>query len=285
MSERKTDVLDILKREVAPAIGSLELVSVAYCTAAATSIVGGWAAEIEMEVSPDIVAAAEHDVIPSVGIGGIKTAAALGSLLLNSDRKRMLFDEIVDESVEMALRPEVQEHVHVTVREDAGPWFVYARVHTDWGIGTAEVSGRPDELVLLQMAARKLWEKEPERYELEASQMQTVRTASEAELREILDGCSEKELTFLLKGMEDTRALLREMDCSLGSADEIKDLAHKMEEHVRSGSRLPYMTVADSILQGNLVYLRAVAAEDDGMEQEMLLRQIAMDALKQIRER
>lgn len=285
MSEPKTDVLEILKREVVPAIGSLELVSVAYCTASATSIVGGWAAEIELEVSPEIMKAAEKDVLPAVGKNNIKTTAALGSLLLNPDRKRMLFDEIIDESVEMALRPEVQDQVHVTVREDADPWFVYARVHTDWGIGTAEVKDRPDEIVLLQMAARKLWEKEPERFELEEAQMQTVKNATDSDLKEIVDEYAEKELAFLRKGLEDTKALLEEMNSTVGEDEDLDALARKMEAHVRAGSRLPCMTIADNIYDGCRSYLRALAEEKQGLEEEKVLRNIAMAALKQIKEK
>ena len=284
MSEKKTDVLEILKREVVPAIGSLELASVAYCTASATSIVGGWAAEIELEVSRHIMDTEGRDVLPEVGRGDLKTAAALGSLLLNPDRKRMLFEEIIDESVEMARRPEVQEQVHITVKEDVDPWFVYARVHTDWGIGTAEVRGRPDEVVLLQMAARKLWEKEPERYALEESQMQTVKDAPEEQLREIIAGCTEKELGFLQKGMEDTKALLDEMGSTVSNGDDFGSLARKMEDHVRAGSRLPCMTVADSIRKGSETYLRALVDEKQGMEKEAVLRRIALSALQQIRD-
>lgn len=282
MRDLKEDILDVLKQEVSPAIGSLELVSVVFCTAAATSVIGGWATRIDLQVSSEIYEAGKTDVIPELKVSGLEHAAALGTLLTNPDRKRMLMDEITEESIDMALRPEVLEHVRITVRDDVEPWFVFARVHTDWGIGTSEVSGRPDEAVLLQMAARKLWEKEPEQMELEAAQRESIRSADDKLLGSTVNELSEKELRFLQKGIEDTRLLLQEMKGSASVSEDLDAQIKEMERFIRKGYPFPYMTVGDSIRDGAEIYLLALRETDAGTEEEAVLRGIALRALQKL---
>ena len=62
----KEDILKLLQREIIPTIGSVELANVALCTAYATSTVGGWAQEIDLEVSPEIMNRGKRDRIPEL---------------------------------------------------------------------------------------------------------------------------------------------------------------------------------------------------------------------------
>ena len=94
----KNDILKLLQREIIPTIGSVELANVALCTAYATSTVGGWAQEIELEVSPEIMERGKRDRIPELNRVGLEYAAALGTVLLNPDRRCLLMAEITDEA-------------------------------------------------------------------------------------------------------------------------------------------------------------------------------------------
>ncbi len=197
----KEDILKLLQREIIPTIGSVELANVALCTAYATSTVGGWAQEIDLEVSPEIMNRGKSDRIPELNRSGLEYAAALGTLLLNPDRRCLLMAETTDEAVAKATRPEVKQHTHVSVRWNCSPWFVRARVYTDWGIGTAEILDYPGDIVLLQIAAKKVWQKEPEQQDQEVYQKKLVAELTEEQLDALVAECSEKELFFLKPGV------------------------------------------------------------------------------------
>lgn len=279
---KKEDVLQVLHREVAPTIGSLELVSVVTCSAYATSTVGGWAQEIELEVSPEIMKSNDRDIIPVLNVKGLEYAAALGSLLGNPERRWMLIGETHEETREKAVVPGARENVHLSVRQDASPWFVRARVYTDWGIGTAELKDYPGDLAFIQMAARKLWEKEPEETEREQRQKKFLCSLSDDQVREFAEGCTEKELMFLLPGLDYTEKQLEEMNANIHDAEDLEQFAAEMEKNVQKGSRTPCMTAAFSVRDGARLYLQALLYREEHDQQETL-RYLAAEACRILR--
>ena len=281
----KEDILKFLQREIMPTIGSVELANVALCTAYATSTVGGWAQEIDLEVSPEIMERAIHDRIPQLDLVGLEYAAALGTILLNPDRRCMLMAEICDESLEKASRPEVKQHVHVSVRRDISPWYVHARVYTDWGIGTAEILEYPGDLAFLQMAARKLWEKEPEQTAQETAQKKLAAALTDEQLETLLAEYSEKDLTFLKPGLEYTRNLLDAVSEERMTGIDPDELAEKIEQEVRNGSELPCMTVGYDIHAGAKLYLKALQMLEENDSMEETLRMIAREACRMLADR
>lgn len=276
----KEEILKLLQREIIATIGSVELANVALCTAYATSTVGGWAQEIELEVSPEIMEHGKRDRIPELNRSGLEYAAALGSVLLNPDRRCLLMAEICDESIEKATRPEVKQHVHVSVRRNRSPWYVRARVYTDWGIGTAEILDYPGDIVLLQMAARKVWEKEPEQKDQEVAQKKLVAELTEEQLDELTASFSERELLFLKPGLDYTRNLLGEITEDLNGSKTVEELAEEIEKEVRRGTKLPCMTAGYSIREGVKLYLKGLLYAQDDENMENILRYLAKEGCR-----
>lgn len=276
----KEEILKLLQREIIATIGSVELANVALCTAYATSTVGGWAQEIELEVSPEIMERGKRDRIPELNRSGLEYAAALGTVLLNPDRRCLLMAEICDESIEKATRPEVKQHVKISVRRNRSPWYVRARVYTDWGIGTAEILDYPGDIVLLQMAARKVWEKEPEQKEQEVAQKNLVAELTEAQLDELTASFSERELLFLKPGLDYTRNLLGEITEDLNGSKTVEELAEEIEKEVRRGTKLPCMTAGYSIREGAKLYLKGLLYAQDDDNLENILRYLAKEGCK-----
>lgn len=276
----KNDILKLLQREIIPTIGSVELANVALCTAYATSTVGGWAQEIELEVSPEIMERGKRDRIPELNRVGLEYAAALGTVLLNPDRRCLLMAEITDEAIEKATMPEVKQHTHVTLRRNRSPWYVRARVYTDWGIGTAEILEYPGDIVLLQIAARKVWEKEPEQKDQEALQKKTVAELTEEQLDKVISEYSEKDLYFLKPGLDYTRNLLHEITEDLSGSKSVDELADEIEREVRRGTKLPCMTAGYSIRDGIILYLKGILFQKENDDMETVLRYLAKEGCK-----
>lgn len=73
--------VEILERELIPAMGCTEPIAIAYCSAKARAVLGCMPDEVKIEVSGNIVKNVKSVIVPNSGGGkGIETAAALGIL-------------------------------------------------------------------------------------------------------------------------------------------------------------------------------------------------------------
>ncbi len=74
-------IIELIKREVVPAIGCTEPVAVALCVAKATEMLGCTPAEITVRLSANMLKNAMGVGIPGTGMTGLPIAIALGSLV------------------------------------------------------------------------------------------------------------------------------------------------------------------------------------------------------------
>ena len=74
-------IIELIKREVVPAIGCTEPVAVALCVAKATEMLGCTPAEINVRLSANMLKNAMGVGIPGTGMTGLPIAIALGSLV------------------------------------------------------------------------------------------------------------------------------------------------------------------------------------------------------------
>lgn len=73
--------VEILERELIPAMGCTEPIAIAYCSAKARAVLGCMPDKVKIEVSGNIVKNVKSVIVPNSGGGkGIETAAALGIL-------------------------------------------------------------------------------------------------------------------------------------------------------------------------------------------------------------
>ena len=72
--------LDILRRELVPAMGCTEPVALAYCAAVARATLGALPERIRVEASGNIIKNVKSVVVPHTGgMRGIQAAAAAGA--------------------------------------------------------------------------------------------------------------------------------------------------------------------------------------------------------------
>ncbi len=147
--------VEILKRELVPAMGCTEPIAVAYCSAVARSYLGRLPDKIEVEASGNIIKNVKSVVVPNTGgARGIEAAAAVGALC--GDEKALL--EVISSISEEDKRrlPDYLRDTEITVKAADGGCILditvtarsgeeYARVriakeHTN--IVHAEVNGR-----------------------------------------------------------------------------------------------------------------------------------------------
>ena len=96
----RRQITALMQREIIPAIGYTEPISVALCTAKATEVLGEKPQKITAYLSANVLKNAMGVGIPGTGMIGLPIAIALGALIGKSENKLELLKEITPEDVE-----------------------------------------------------------------------------------------------------------------------------------------------------------------------------------------
>lgn len=93
--------VSILRKELVPAMGCTEPVSIAYCAAKAREILGFQPERVEIHASGNIIKNVKSVIVPnSGGRKGLETAAALGILYGDADRQLQVISGVGQEQIE-----------------------------------------------------------------------------------------------------------------------------------------------------------------------------------------
>jgi len=98
-SERK-QIIDLIKKEVIPAIGCTEPIAVALCVAKAAETLGMKPEKIEVLLSANILKNAMGVGIPGTDMVGLPIAVALGALIGRSEYQLEVLRDCTPEAVE-----------------------------------------------------------------------------------------------------------------------------------------------------------------------------------------
>lgn len=115
-SER-LQIIDLIKREVVPAIGCTEPVAVALCTARATELLGCRPEGIQVLLSANILKNAMGVGIPGTGMTGLPIAIALGALIGKSEYGLEVLRDCTPQAVAMGKQFISEDRINIALKE------------------------------------------------------------------------------------------------------------------------------------------------------------------------
>lgn len=115
--ERK-QIIDLIHREVVPAIGCTEPIAVALCVAKATETLGVRPETVNVLLSANILKNAMGVGIPGTGMIGLPIAVALGVLVGKSEYQLEVLKDSTPEAVEEGKRFIEEKRIHISLKEN-----------------------------------------------------------------------------------------------------------------------------------------------------------------------
>ena len=125
--EERTKIIELMRREVVPAMGCTEPVAVALCAARTAELMGELPERVEVELSMNVLKNAMGVGIPGTGMIGLPIAIALGMLVGKSEYLLEVLKEVTPEAVERGRRYIDEGRILIRLKEDA-PDGLYIKV-------------------------------------------------------------------------------------------------------------------------------------------------------------
>ena len=149
---------DILRIEVAPALGCTEPSAVALCCAAAKSLLTEKVLNgIELWVDPNVYKNGMGVAIPGAGgAKGIGLAAALGAICGKAELKLEVLAAIDDLSLQTARDFVRDKKVTVNIDRDTEGIYIKSLIHADGSIAEAVIEKLHDNLTVLRLNGKKV---------------------------------------------------------------------------------------------------------------------------------
>lgn len=199
-------IIEILKKEVAPALGCTEPVAIALATAKAMEAIGGQPKKIKVTVSSNIFKNAMAVGIPGTDRVGIDIAAALGAFYGKSQRGLEVLAEVEGE-LEEAISFVEDNRVNVQLAPKNGV-FIEAIVQTDMGTGRCIIEDYHTNIVLVEredQSGKRTWRNKSETQDvnLDFTKLQKwLKSKKVAEIVDLVKGIPIDDIAFVLEGKE-----------------------------------------------------------------------------------
>lgn len=196
---RKEELIELLKKDVVPALGCTEPVCVALCAAYASKQLNNPVTQIELDVNKGIYKNGMSAGIPHCNHVGLEYAASIGALLKNPEKQLTLFEDIEPDTITQAelLVP----HVSVTINDSASI-DVKCILHTSNDTVTCIIKDAHTNIVYLEKNGVVLEEKTTKQTTHTSTVIDELKEMRISEIRSLVDSMTVGELVFLLEGIK-----------------------------------------------------------------------------------
>ncbi len=292
--------IDLLKREVVPALGCTEPIAVSLAVARAREALGVMPEKIKVFVSSNIYKNGMGVGIPGTGKVGLHVAAALGAVYGDSNKELALLDGVTGEAIEAAEKLIGQSKVVIDINDSVDKLYVEAHCSAGDHASRVCIKERHGNIVLVEIDGRIILGDEGE---LKPKPHVTYVPDSRLSIASIYEFATTVEIDqirFLLEGAEMNRRIAEEGlrgDYGLKVGKSIKDKVERklLSEDLQNycvamttagsdarmaGHTMPAMSNSGSGNQGITVMVPVVAAAQKlGSSTDILIRALAVSNL------
>ena len=211
----KEQMLELLKKDVVPALGCTEPVCVALCAATAGTVLGGTLDSVSIEVNPGIYKNAMSAGIPGCTKVGIPWAAAIGAFLRNPAKGLQLLEDITPEILFRAENLICAGKVSVTVKNDEKSIYVKCILRSETDEAICITRNAHTNIVYLSKNGATLQNNTVQSSTSSDDPLvDALKEMTIAEIRQLVCSASEDELAFLMDGIAMNEALASYSECN-----------------------------------------------------------------------
>ena len=296
-AERK-QIIDLVQREVVPAIGCTEPIAVALCVAKATETLGTRPEKINVLLSANILKNAMGVGIPGTGMIGLPIAIALGALIGKSEYQLEVLKDSNPAAVDEGKRFIAEKRINISLKENISE-KLYIEVCCESGENkaTAIIAGGHTTFIYIARNGGILFSRQ------NASSEETKEQTVDLTLRKVYDFAMDApldEIRFILETARLNKAAAESsfdknyghgLGRMLRGTYEHKILGDSVFSHILSytsgacdarmaGAMIPVMSNSGSGNQGIAATLPVLSfAEDIQCSEEQLIRALMLSHL------
>lgn len=195
-------VVEILKREVVPALGCTEPIAVALAAASAAKAVGGEPVSIDCKVSSNVYKNAMAVGIPGVERVGIDVAAALGAVGGDPGKGLEVLESLDEERAAKALEMVDSGNVAVEMLKRSGV-YIDCIVITDKGRGRCVIENAHTNIVLIEANGRAVLSKTDAGQNRREDELTPwLKNRKVSQIIDIIRQIPDDDIAFMLKGRD-----------------------------------------------------------------------------------
>ena len=151
-AECRKEIIDLINREVVPAMGCTEPVAVSLCTAKAVETLGREPEVINLLLSPNVLKNAMGVGIPGTDMIGLPIAIALGALVGKTEYQLEVLKDVTPEAVERGRKMIDDGRIRVGVKEgDCETLYIEAQATYGDVTATAVIAGAHTNFVYVAL--------------------------------------------------------------------------------------------------------------------------------------
>ena len=244
-SDKRKAIIDLVNREVIPAIGCTEPIAVSLCVARATEMLGELPDKINVQLSDNILKNAMGVGIPGTGMIGLPIAIALGALVGRSEYGLEVLKDANEQAVQQGREYIEQRGISIDLKQGiTEKLYIEVEVLAGEKRAVAIISGGHTNFVFLQQDEQVL---------LDARCQQSAGESSddvELTLRTVYDFAVEsplEEIEFILEA--------KRLNKSAAESAFVGDYGHSLGRTLRGERELKIM--GDSIFSRIISYTAA----------------------------
>ncbi|MGE4293752.1 MAG: serine dehydratase subunit alpha family protein [Desulfovibrio sp.] len=283
---------DILRLEVAPALGCTEPVAVALAAAAAASLLGDGdprrVDRVEVWTDPNVYKNGLAVSIPGApDLKGLDTAAALGALGGDPGRRLQVLGSISDEARRTALTAKAEKRVAVHLLRERQGLFIRARVTVGERSAEAEIERLHDNITILRRDGEALTahpllaSRAANGKDRVAALEEWLMARSLEEIIALTDDLDDDDLTFLMEGVKRNELLAAhglKHGSGLGIGKALDRMARQglIQKDMILSARILTAAAADARMAGvNLPAMSSAGSGNHGLTAILPIRAVA----------